>query len=98
MRAPVYRQRDGLGDDAPADVVGDHVEEPTAVGAIMTGEVELACRRIVPRFVRTTEPRERLDQRAGARGIDHDCLRADGATANHEVAAGANGESGGRAR
>src|SRR5262249_20560887 len=56
-----YRDRmriDGRGQiDGLQNVAGfvDYVEEPTGVGVIITGDVELFCRRVVPDLVRTTQ-------------------------------------------
>jgi hypothetical protein len=89
----VRRQHDGLQNGA---VFADHGEEPSAVGAIITGDVELLCGRVEPQLVRTTEAGDRLDKRAV--GLEQDRLRPHVAAANHHVAAPTNGESGRRAR
>ncbi len=86
MRTCGHRQIDGLGNGAGGPRVGDHVEEPSAVGAIITGDVERVCLRVVPQLVCTTEPGERLDDRAFApvaRGIEQDRSRPHVAAANH---------------
>ena len=75
VRARGHRQVDGLGNHAPQRAVRDHVEEPSGVAAITASDVELVCRRVVPQLVRATEPGERLDDRAGARGIEQDRSR-----------------------
>jgi hypothetical protein len=97
MRTRGRRQVDCLGNDPPQGGVDDHVEEPSALGAIIAGDEELTQCWVVPDLVRTAEPSERFDDRAGARGIEQDRRRPQVAAANHQVAARANGEPSGRA-
>src|SRR5262249_24939263 len=78
MRTCGRRQIDGLGNGA---VVGDHVEEPSGVGALITGDVELVCRRVVPQLVRTTELTE-PDPDNRAVGLEQDRTRPHVAAAN----------------
>ena len=63
-----------------AAIVADHIEEPTGVGAIITGDVEHPCRRVEPDLVSTTDFRDYLEDREGGRcylpdarsDMDHD--------------------------
>ena len=59
-------------------IVADNVEELT--GGVITGDVELVCRRVVPDLIRTTKPGDRREHLALV--IEQDRLRRCVAAAN----------------
>ena len=94
MRTCGRRQIDGQGNGA---VFVDYVEEPSGVGAIITGDVELPCLRVEPDLVRATQSPGPDELEELAVFIEQDRLRGKGTAAHKHVAAPANGESGRRA-